>query len=179
MQINIELGFNYRLKGLGVYLGASPNSAAHSQSGYEIRFANQITIADKQIISMKTKKEILNIETLAMFERLINRESKPYDIDMMVMPGTLEDKHKNCETIPALRRQFNLIYLLLEGEHDVKLGADHLQLNPNDLVIVPENTLYASDHIKNCKGLLHSLQIRIFEATACETATRRVSVFSF
>lgn len=101
---------------------------------------------------MKTKREILNIETLEMFERVINLDTQPYDIDMMVMPGTLEDKHKNCETIPALRRQFNLIYLLLEGEHDVKLGADHLQLNPNELVIVPENTLYASDHIKNCRG---------------------------
>jgi AraC family transcriptional activator of pobA len=101
---------------------------------------------------MKTKKNILNIGTLEMFERVINRDSKPYDIDMMVMPGTLEDKHKNCETIPALRRQFNLVYLLLEGEHDVRLGADHLQLNPNDLVIVPENMLYASDHIRNCKG---------------------------
>ena len=101
---------------------------------------------------MKRVKEILNIETLEMFERLINRDLKPYALDMMVMPGTLEDKHKNCETIPALRRQFNLIYLLLGGEHDVKLGADHLQLKPNDLVIVPENTLYASDHIKNCKG---------------------------
>ncbi len=101
---------------------------------------------------MKNKKEILNIVTLEMFERLINRDSKPYDIDMMVMPGTLQDKHKNCETIPALRRQFNLIYLLLDGEHDVKLGADHLQLNKNDLVIVPENMVYASDHIKNCKG---------------------------
>lgn len=101
---------------------------------------------------MKKKKEILNIGTLEMFERLINRDSKPYDLDMMVMPGTLEDKHKNCETIPALRRQFNLVYILLGGEHDVKLGADHLQLNPNDLVIVPENMLYASDHIRNCKG---------------------------
>ncbi len=101
---------------------------------------------------MKRKKEILIIETLEMFERLINRDSKPYALDMLLMPGTLEDKHKNCEAIPALRRQFNLIYLFLEGEHDVKLGADHVQLNPNDLVIVPENTLYASDHIKNCKG---------------------------
>ena len=27
-----------------------------------------------------------------------------------------------------------------------------MQLNPNDLVIVPENMMYASDHIKNCKG---------------------------
>jgi AraC-like DNA-binding protein len=87
-----------------------------------------------------------------MFERLINRDSKRYDIDMMVMPGTLEDKHRNCDSIPALRRQFNLIYLLLSGEHDVKLGAEHLQLKPNTLVIVPENMLYASDHIRNCKG---------------------------
>lgn len=101
---------------------------------------------------MKQNKNILHIETLEMFERIINRDSTPHALDMLVMPGTLEDKHKNCETIPALRRQSNLIYLLLEGEHDVKLGADHLQLNPNDLVIVPENTLYASDHIKNCKG---------------------------
>ena len=101
---------------------------------------------------MKQNKNILHIETLEMFERIINRDSTPHALDMLVMPGTLEDKHKNCETIPALRRQFNLIYLLLEGEHDVKLGADHLQLSPNDLVIVPENTLYASDHIKNCKG---------------------------
>src|SRR6478672_3766680 len=106
----------------------------------------------KQSLSSNKKNEILNIASLEMFERLINLDSKPYDIDMMVMPGTLEDKHKNCDSIPALRRQFNLIYLLLEGEHDVRLGADHLQLNPNDLVIVPENMLYASDHIKNCKG---------------------------
>lgn len=101
---------------------------------------------------MKRTKEILNIETLEMFERLINLDSKPYDINMMVMPGTLEDKHKNCETIPALRRQFNLMALFLGGEHDVKIGADHLQLNPNDLIIVPENMVYASDHIKNCRG---------------------------
>lgn len=101
---------------------------------------------------LKKNKEILNIASLEMFERLINRDSTAYDLNMMVMPGTLEDKHKNCETIPALRRQFNLVYLLLSGEHDVKLGADQLQLNPNDLVIVPENMLYASDHIKDCKG---------------------------
>ncbi|MFI5171497.1 MAG: helix-turn-helix domain-containing protein [Chitinophagales bacterium] len=100
----------------------------------------------------KKPKDILNISTLEMFERLINRDSKSYAVDMMVMPGTLEDKHRNCDSIPALRRQFHLIYLFLEGEHDVKLGADHLQLNPGDLVIVPENMLYASDHIKNCKG---------------------------
>lgn len=106
----------------------------------------------KPSTSANEKNEILNIVTLEMFERLINLDSKSYDIGMMVMPGTLEDKHKNCDSIPALRRQFNLIYLLLEGEHDVKLGADRLQLNPNDLVIVPENMLYASDHIKNCKG---------------------------
>ncbi len=103
-------------------------------------------------IPSRKKNDILNIVSLEMFERLINGDSRPFDIDLMVMPGTLEDKHKNCDTIPALRRQFNLIYILLDGEHDVRIGADHLQLNRNDLVIVPENMLYASDHIKDCKG---------------------------
>ena len=97
-------------------------------------------------------RHILTIESLEKFERVINRDFRPYEINMMVMPGTLEDKHKNCDNIPALRRQFNLIYIFLEGEHDVKLGAEHTQLRPHDLVIVPENTVYASDHIKNCKG---------------------------
>ena len=128
---------------------------------------------------MKGKKEILKIETLAMFERLINRESQPYELDMMVMPGTLEDKHKNCETIPALRRQFNLIYLLLEGEHDVKLGAEHLQLNPNDLVIVPENTVYASDHIKNCKGFCIHFKSEFLKPQLSKPLTEEFPYFHF
>lgn len=128
---------------------------------------------------MKKKKDILNIETLEMFERLINLDSKPYDIGMMVMPGTLEDKHKNCETIPALRRQFNLIYILLEGEHDVKLGADHLQLNPNDLVIVPENMLYASDHIKNCKGYCIHFKTEFLKQQLAKPLTEEFPYFHF
>ncbi len=73
------------------------------------------------------KKDILIIDNLAAFEKIINRDSKPYDINMMVMPGTLEDKHKNVDPkkgIQALRRQFNLIYLIQQGVHDVHLGAD-------------------------------------------------------
>ncbi len=101
------------------------------------------------------KKDILEIKDLAAFEKLINRDSKPYDINLMVMPGTLEDKHKNVDPavgIPAMRRRFNLIYLLLSGEHDVQLGADRRELKPNDLVIVPENMVYASAHVHECKG---------------------------
>lgn len=128
---------------------------------------------------MKKKKEILNIVTLEMFERLINRDSKSYDIDMMVMPGTLQDKHKNCERIPALRRQFNLVYLLLSGEHDVKLGADHLQLNPNDLVIVPENMLYASDHIKNCKGYCIHFKSELLKPQLTKPLTEAFPYFNF
>ena len=74
---------------------------------------------------------------------------------MMVMPGTLEDKHKDVDPekgIQALRRQFNLIYLILNGIHDVHLGADYRWLKPNDLVIVPENMLYASSHVRGCIG---------------------------
>lgn len=101
------------------------------------------------------RKEILIIENLADFEKKINRDSRPYDINMMVMPGTLEDKHKNVDPekgIQALRRQFNLIYLLLDGVHDLYLGADYRWLKPNDLVIVPENMVYASKNVHSCKG---------------------------
>jgi AraC family transcriptional activator of pobA len=101
------------------------------------------------------KKEILVIDNLAEFERKVNRDTRPYDINMMVMPGTLEDKHKDIDPekgIPALRRQFNLIYLILDGVHDVHLGASYQWLKPNDLVIVPENFLYASSNVRDCKG---------------------------
>lgn len=129
--------------------------------------------------STQKKKEILHISSLEMFERLINRDEKQYDLDMMVMPGTLEDKHKNCETIPALRRQFNLIYLLLDGEHDVKLGADHLQLNPRDLVIVPENMLYASDHIRNCKGFCIHFKTEFLKPQLSKPLTDEFPYFHF
>jgi AraC family transcriptional regulator, transcriptional activator of pobA len=102
-----------------------------------------------------TKKDILIIPDLAAFEKIINRDSRPYDINMMVMPGTLEEKHKDVDPekgIQALRRQFNLVYILLGGIHDVHLGADYRWLKPNDLVIVPENFLYASSNVSNCTG---------------------------
>jgi AraC family transcriptional regulator, transcriptional activator of pobA len=100
-------------------------------------------------------KDIMIIETLADFEKKINRDNRPYDINMMVMPGTLQDKHKDVDPekgIRALRRQFNLIYILLGGVHDVHLGVDYRWLKPNDLVIVPENFLYASSNVRNCNG---------------------------
>jgi AraC family transcriptional regulator, transcriptional activator of pobA len=101
------------------------------------------------------KKDIIIIENLAEFEKVINRDQRKYDINMMVMPGTLEDKHKDVDPekgIQALRRQFNLVYILLGGIHDVHLGADYRWLKPNDLVIVPENYLYASSNVRACSG---------------------------
>jgi AraC family transcriptional regulator, transcriptional activator of pobA len=114
-----------------------------------------------------------------MFERLINHDSKRYDIDMMVMPGTLEDKHKNCDSIPALRRQFNLLYLLLSGEHDVKLGADHVQLSPGSLVIVPENMVYASDHIRNCRGYCIHFKSEFLKPQLSQPLTEAFPYFHF
>ena len=104
---------------------------------------------------MPIPNDILIIENLADFEKKVNRDYRPYDINMMVMPGTLEDKHKDVDPekgIQALRRQFNLVYIFLDGVHDVYLGADYRWLKPNDLVIVPENMVYASKNVNNCKG---------------------------
>lgn len=101
------------------------------------------------------KDEVILIKDLASFENLVNQNKQFFDLNLMVMPGTLEDKHKDIDPVKgirALRRQFNLIYILTEGEHDVMLGADYRWLKPNDLVIVPENMVYASQHIRNCKG---------------------------
>jgi AraC-like DNA-binding protein/mannose-6-phosphate isomerase-like protein (cupin superfamily) len=106
-------------------------------------------------INAVSKKDILIIKNLADFEKKINRDNRAYDINMMVMPGTLENKHKDVDPekgIQALRRQFNLIYIILSGVHDVHLGADYRWLKPNDLVIVPENFLYASSNVRNCTG---------------------------
>jgi len=102
-----------------------------------------------------SNKDILIIENLADFEKKVNRDDRPYDINLMVMPGTLEDKHKAVDPekgIQALRRKFNLLYIFLNGVHDVYLGADYRWLKPNDLVIVPENVVYASKNVRNCVG---------------------------
>lgn len=126
---------------------------------------------------MTRRPQILTIESLEKFERVINRDFRPYDINMLVMPGTLEDKHKNCESIPALRRQFNLIYLLLGGEHDVKLGAEHTQLRDNDLVIVPENMVYASDHIRDCTGFCIHFKTEFLQALLSQPLTEEFPYF--
>ena len=126
---------------------------------------------------MTRRPQILTIESLEKFERVINRDFRPYDINMLVMPGTLQDKHKNCESIPALRRQFNLIYLLLGGEHDVKLGAEHTQLRDNDLVIVPENTLYASDHIRDCTGFCIHFKTEFLRALLAQPLSEEFPYF--
>lgn len=102
------------------------------------------------------KQNILFFDNLVEFERKVNREFKPYDINLMVMPGTLEDKHKNVDSergIPAMRRQFNLIFLLLDGIHDLYIGTNYYpELRPNDLVIIPENMVTAASKVVNCKG---------------------------
>ena len=103
---------------------------------------------------MKQQKEILTIETLCKYEHMINLQPV-CDVSLMIMPGTLEDKHKNVDPvkgIPALRRHFNLIFLFTGGEHDLHLGAEYRWLKPNDLVIVPENMVLASPHIRGCTG---------------------------
>ena len=83
-----------------------------------------------------SSKDILIIENLADFEKKINRDQRSYDINMMVMPGTLEDKHKDVDPekgIQALRRQFNLVYILLGGVHDVYLVLITVGFNPTML----------------------------------------------
>lgn len=128
------------------------------------------------------QKDILVIKDLATFEKIINRDKKTYDINMMVMPGTLEDKHKEVDPkigIQPLRRQFNLIYLLISGIHDVHLGADYSWLKPNDLVIVPENMLYASSNIRNCTGYCIHFKTEFIQPLLNGSITEQFPFFNF
>lgn len=128
------------------------------------------------------KKDIRIIRNLAEFEKVINRDPKAYDIDLMVMPGTLEDKHKDVDPergIPALRRQFNLIYLLSGGVHDVHLGADYRWLKPNDLVIVPENYVYASSNVRNCTGYCIHFKTEFIQPLLKGALSEEFSYFDF
>lgn len=102
-----------------------------------------------------SKNEILTFDTIAAFEKNINHDDRPYEPGLMLLPGKLEERHQNVDPaqgIPAVRRNFHLIYLLLGGLHDVRLDDRHRWLVPHDLVIVPENVLYSSSNIRDCKG---------------------------
>jgi AraC family transcriptional regulator, transcriptional activator of pobA len=102
-----------------------------------------------------TRNEILTFDTIAAFEKKINHDTRPYDPGLMLLPGTLQERHHKVDPklgIPALRRNFHLIYLLLDGMHDVQLDDRHRWLIPHDLIIVPANVLYASSNIRGCKG---------------------------
>lgn len=80
------------------------------------------------------------------------------DINKMVMPGYLENMQHNLfpkNEVGPLRLRFNLIYLLLEGSDDIRLGSECICLKSNDLVVVPENFVYSSfnlNNLKKCKG---------------------------
>ncbi|WP_349783834.1 helix-turn-helix domain-containing protein [Pedobacter sp. ASV1-7] len=77
------------------------------------------------------------------------------DIDRMVIPGLLEDMQHNLTSkygVGAIRRQFNFIYLLLEGSHDAHFGTDYRWLKANDLVVIPEDFAYSSLNLNKCRG---------------------------
>ncbi len=101
------------------------------------------------------KNGILTFDTIAAFESKINHDTRTYDAGLQVLPGRMEERHRHVDPklgIPALRRNFNLIYLFLDGRHDIRLQDKHRWLDPHDLVIVPANVVYASAHIIDCKG---------------------------
>jgi len=130
----------------------------------------------------KDTKDILLIKDLASFEKLVNHDFRPYDLNIMVMPGTLQDKHKDVDPnkgIRALRRQFNLIYLLTEGEHDVLLGAEYRWLKINDLVIVPENMVYSSKYIRNCKGYCLHFKTDFIQSVLTDSLSSDFPFFDF
>jgi AraC-like DNA-binding protein len=104
---------------------------------------------------MHQKSDILELDCPAACEKLIPGDCTIHNNGLMVMPGTLQDRHKNLDPdkgIPPSRRKFNLIYMILEGFNDICLGTEIHRLKPGDLIIIPEYTLFASKSTANCTG---------------------------
>src|SRR5258706_11723381 len=102
---------------------------------------------------MRDSEDILMMDSVAAYEKIINKQFM--DMGGMVMPGTLEDKHKNVDPvkgIPLMRRNFNTIFLFLSGEHSMEIGLNECMLKPGDLVVVPEHVANSSRIIRNCTG---------------------------
>ncbi|MBD1398860.1 AraC family transcriptional regulator [Pontibacter sp. JH31] len=124
--------------------------------------------------------KILTFDTIAAFERKINHDNSPYDPDLMLLPGTLQERHQKVDPkrgIPTLRRNFNLIYLLLGGLHDVRLDDKHRWLMPHDLVIVPENMLYSSYNIRGCNGYCLEFKSEFMQPVVKGTLTEQFPFF--
>lgn len=108
----------------------------------------------------------MTFDTIAAFERKINHDTKLYDPGLQILPGRMEERHQHVDPklgIPALRRNFNLVYLLIDGLHDIRLDDKLRWLMPHDLVIVPANVLYASTNIKDCKGFCLEFKTEFLE----------------
>lgn len=90
------------------------------------------------------RKDILEIHDLAAFEKIINRDGRPCDMNTMLLPGVLHDKQKTLDgrkDEQPCRMQFNMVYLILGDA-----------FKPGSIVIVPENTLYHSGNICSSAG---------------------------
>jgi len=80
---------------------------------------------------------------------------KKYDIPRLVMPEAFEEKSAggNGERpVRVYRTDWHQLSVLINGVQDLYLGADYRWLRPHDLVIIPENMLFGSQHISNCTG---------------------------
>lgn len=89
------------------------------------------------------RNQILTFDTIAAFERKINRDTSTYDAGLQFLPGRMEIRHQEVDPklgIRALRRSFNVVYLLHQmGEDLTRLLAECYEvLAPDGLLLVVE-----------------------------------------
>jgi AraC family transcriptional regulator, transcriptional activator of pobA len=98
-------------------------------------------------------ENILIMDSVAAYDRIISRHQM--SMKGMVMPGTLEEKHKHVDPItgiPLMRRHFSSVFLLLSGELSQEIGLTETMVKPNDLVVIPQDIVSSSRVVRNCKG---------------------------
>lgn len=104
---------------------------------------------------MHQKNNILELDCPVECDKANNVDCKQFTSAFQVMTAFLHEQHRYIDPekgIPASRRSFNLITFMLEGVMDVHLDTGSYRLGPYELLIVPENTVYASNSDPSSKG---------------------------
>lgn len=100
-------------------------------------------------------KGILEIDTIANFEKKVNEDGARCEEDLLILPGTLSDRYKAImHHMPTkmIRSHFHSLIIISEGKCELLIGGATHKVVTDYLVIIPENIVYTINCPEPCEG---------------------------
>lgn len=104
---------------------------------------------------MDPSKNIIPIESIANYEKIINGDGAGIDKTTLIIPGTLTNRCRGIlksESLKIVRSQFHTLIIISEGNGEVFIEDQAEQITSDHLVIVPENILFTIKALPYCEG---------------------------